>query len=143
MDRTIQAFRKQNAAVIKILERVRSLGFTTIEAQTLFMDSKEKLLAHFAEEERVLHPMVIEAAKDDYYLSKTVAFFLSEIDRSSETIDNFFCKYRNGGTGLEYAEEFGVLFAALLQRTRLEEHAICNIYEEIQDAKPGHVRRSA
>ncbi len=130
MERTIANFKQKNAEIIRVLDRVQSKGLVSDLGQQLFFDSKEMFLSHFQDEERVMHPLVIECVKDDFYLSKTLSFFLSEVASCQMVTESFFSLYPSPRHGLTYAEQLGEVFAAIQQRTRLEEHAIYGIYEE-------------
>lgn len=130
MNRTVLGFRNRNAEIMEVLSRIRSIGLTSKEAQRCFFDSRDMFLSHFEDENRIMHPLVMESAKEDFFLSKTVQFFFDEVDNCLRVVNRFLCRYQSPGQGLAYAEEFGAVYASMLQRVRLEEHAIYNIYEE-------------
>ena len=132
MDRQLKNFRHKNKQIMEVLEKIRVNGLTTPTAQKIYHENIDNIIAHFAEEEREIHPMILKAVSDDLYLTKTVNYFIAKADETNRVVHNFFAKYHHEGGGLKYAEEFGVLFAALLQRVRLEDHALYNIYEERQ-----------
>ena len=134
MQRTILELRQENSEILHILQNMRNIGTTSEDAQKLFFQSKDLFFSHIEKENNVLHPVIIEGAKYDHYMSRTVSFFMEEVAGVTRLLRNFFNKHTSPGIGLQYASEFGTLYAALLQRVRLEEHAIYNIYEELKDA---------
>ena len=139
MEINLQGFRRQNETLMGVLKRIRTSGFTTDEAQQLFYSSKDRFLEHIGREEREFHPALRELTKNDVYLTKTVNFFINEVDQSSRLLVEFLDRYSEPCRGLQYAEDFGTVYAGLLQRVRLQEHALYNIYEETKAGKPSQV----
>ncbi|PCK07891.1 MAG: hypothetical protein COA42_11910 [Alteromonadaceae bacterium] len=127
--------RHQNAAILIMLNKVNALGNTTNEGLATLFEAKDMLLSHITKENNILHPALKQAAKSDAHIDKAVSYFLEEIEKTSTIAINFFEKYPKGGKGLSFASDFGRLHAALLQRVRMEEHALYTIYEELQVKK--------
>jgi len=57
--------------------------------------------------------------------------FAKDMEVISEAAFEFFEKYSTGGSGIEFAKDFGRLFALLSQRISKEENIIYKKYEEL------------
>ncbi len=125
---SITEFRQKNASFLSVLNQVNTIGFSTSETQNLFKDIKEDMLAHFEKDRTELHVSLLEMVKDDINLTKSVNFFVGKVNRADAYITNYIKILDEGMEPTE--EEFKKLHQVLLQRIRLEEHAIYNIYEE-------------
>lgn len=110
--------------IAKALSRIREVGVSTTQGQELLRLVKQGLLAHLEKEDKWLYPKLWEEAQNDSHLQHTLDVFASEMENISQAALNFFHKYENGGTGLEFSMDFAELLTVLKQRIYKEEHII-------------------
>ena len=53
------------------------------------------------------------------------------MDEISKQVLDFFTKYSGGGSGIEFAKDFGTLYAILTQRVRREEKIIYEKFDTL------------
>lgn len=143
MNASIKSFKYRNEELMKMLDEVRTIGFNSPQAQSKFYEAKDMCLSLYEDEDRMMHPMLFDCAKNDPFLTQTITFFISEVDQCYRVIENFFYKYPGPCRGLDYANEFGAVFAAMQQRSRLELHTIQGIYLEHMQQQDDRLPRSA
>lgn len=115
---------------MRMLEEVRCIGLTSAQAQKKFYEARDMCLSLYEDERRMMHPMVLECAQNDQFLTQTINFFISEVEQCFRVIENFFHKYPTAAGGLDFAQDFGAVYAAMQQRSRLELHTIQGVYIE-------------
>ncbi len=73
-----------------------------------------------------------KAAENDANLKRTLDLFTKDMEGITKVALDFFSKYANGGSGMEFAKDFERLFASLSQRIRKEKNII---HEKFNDLK--------
>lgn len=131
MSKLIDELKKEHAAIVAILNEVGKSGVSSKEGQQKLLDAKTGLLAHLKKEDEQLYPVLNKAAEKDPSLKQTLSFFAGDMVGISKTAIEFFGKYSQGGSGIEFAKEIGKLFTILKSRISKEEDIIYKEYERL------------
>ena len=123
--------KKEHAALVSVLNKVRSLGVSQKEGQHLLFSSKTALLDHLKKEDEQLYPVLNKVAESDADLKLTLDLFADEMDKISKEAIKFFDKYSEGDSGFDFSKDFGGLLAVLSQRIRKEENVLYQKYDQI------------
>lgn len=124
MKRLIVELKNEHNRIAKALNEVKTLGISTPEGQKLLIESKHTLLAHLQREDRDFYPVLRKAALLDTALNDTLEHFAKDMDLISKSALDFFEKYKSGGSGLDFARDFGRLFSTLQMRIGREERIL-------------------
>lgn len=120
----IDEFKKDHVELVSTLNKVKELGITTKEGQARLLVAKEGLLAHLKKEDAQLYPFLKKEAESDSGLKNLLDTFAKDMDNISKSALDFFAKYANGGSTVEFAKDFGTLTASLSKRIRQEENLL-------------------
>ena len=82
-----------------------------------------------------MYPVLDNAAESDANLRRTLDTFAEDMNEISKAAYEFFDKYSTGGSGIEFAKDFGRLSATLSQRIRREERILYQTYDELKHNK--------
>ena len=132
MSKLIDELTIEHNTITETLQEVNRLGIGTKEGQDMLMSAKSCLLAHLEKEDEHIYPLLENAAKDDIDLKQTLDFYATNMNEISKVALDFFEKYSNGGSGLEFGKDFGELYTTLSLRIAKEEAAI---YKKFDDLK--------
>lgn len=132
MSKLVAELKEEHALIADVLQKVSALGITTPAGQKMLLDAKSGLLAHLKKEDTKLYPKLNAAAENDEALKRTLDLFAKDMDTMSKVVLNLFDKYANGGSGVEFARDFGSLYAKLSQRISKEENIIYAKYDELE-----------
>ncbi len=132
MSQLIEALKKDHAVIVATLAKVKKLGITTKEGQETLLLAKKGLLAHLKKEDEALYPVLREKAENDAPLKRTLAMYASDMSGISKAALDFFEKYSNGGSGVEFARDFGRLSGTLSIRITKEENILYKGYEALE-----------
>jgi len=113
------------------LTRLRNWASQKKESQDILISAKANLLAHLKKEDRDLYPVLKKAAETNSSMKQTLEIFARDMEEISKFALQFFDKYSHGGSGIEFARDFGKLFATLTGRIRKEEDILYREYEKI------------
>ena len=116
MSKLVGELKRDHSEIFETLNKVKSLGITSGEGQKTLIAAKSSLLAHLKKEDEQLYPVLHNTAVVDGNLKRTLNVFAKDMDEISEAALNFFTKHSTGGSGIEFAKEFGVLYATLSQK---------------------------
>ena len=131
MSNLIDDLKKEHAFIGETLNKVRSLGITSKEGQSTLLAAKSGLLAHLQKEDERLYPVLNKAADNDPNLKQTLQMFAAHMEAISAAALGFFEKYSGGGSGAEFAKDFGNLNAELSMRISREEDILYKRYNEL------------
>lgn len=131
MTRLIESLKAEHLVIAQTLNKVKAAGINTKEGQVILLSAKKGLLAHLKKEDRELYPLLNKAAESDQNLKRTLALFANDMNDISFRALAFFDKYSANASGIEFARDFGGLFATLSQRIRKEENIIYKKFDEI------------
>ncbi len=86
------------------------------------------MIKHLLNEDENLYPYLEKAAVENKQLKGTLKVFADEMDIISNETLSFFNKYEKEERGLEFAKDFGKLFAKLSLRIRREESVLYDLF---------------
>lgn len=129
MSALIDRLKQDHREITETLERVRLLGIGTAEGQQTLLAAQNVFFAHLAGENRELYPALRRAADKNENVRKTMDLFAKDMEGIALTAKLFFTKYSQGSSGLEFAKDFGRLYATLTERIRKEENILYRLYE--------------
>ncbi|MFN8544142.1 MAG: hemerythrin domain-containing protein [Candidatus Binatia bacterium] len=132
MSRLVDELKREHQALVAILDDIRSVGIGTKEGLAKLNAAKSSFLAHLRKEDEQLYPPLRTAATTQAALHKVLDQFAKDMDDVSKAALEFFEKYAQGGNGLEFARDFGKLFAALGARIRREETKLYQEFENLE-----------
>lgn len=131
MSQLIEELKKEHTVIVDILNEVSKLGITTKEGQRKLLDAKQGLLAHLKKEDDRLYPVLKTAAEKNPALKQTLDLFAQDMAGISKAAIDFFAKYSQGGSGLEFARDIGALFTTLKSRIRKEEDILYSEFDRL------------
>ncbi len=131
MSRLTQELTDEHEAIITKLNDIKRAGISSVDGQKKLQMIKFSLLAHLQKEDTLLYPRLEKEAKSNDSLQRTLDMFASDMEAITHIAMNFFDKYSSGGSGEQFAREFGQLFATLSIRIKKEEKIIYAKYDEI------------
>lgn len=131
MSELVTDLKREHAQIAEVLENVKNLGVNSKEGQEQLLTAMNGLLAHLKKEDEQLYPALNEAAEIDSNLKRTLDVFAQDMAEISKAAMDFFEKYSGGGSGLEFAQDFGRLAASLTQRIRKEENILYAKYDSL------------
>ncbi len=135
MSNLVEELKKEHSVIVETLNKVKSLGITSEEGQNTLLAAKSGLLAHLRKEDEQLYPVLKKAAETDSNLNRTLDIFARDMEEVSKAVSEFFAKYSTGGSGIEFAEDLGELFAILSSRISKEENILYQKYDELKQRK--------
>ena len=131
MSQLILELKKEHGQIAGILNEVSKLGISSKEGQQKLMDAKLGLLAHLKKEDDKLYPVLKRAAESDPDLKQTLDIYAKDMAGISKAAIDFFTKYANGGSGMEFAKDMAGLFSTLKTRIRKEEDVLYKEYDRL------------
>lgn len=115
---------KDHAEIFNHLEKAKALGVSTREGQQSLSAARSTLLNHLRKEDLRLYPALKKAAEADPGLKKTLSLFAQDMEGVSKAVLEFLNKYSSGGSGLEFARDFGKFYITLKIRIGKEESVL-------------------
>ncbi|WDE04368.1 hemerythrin domain-containing protein [Thalassomonas viridans] len=131
MSALIKELTAEHVEITMALNKAKQLGIQSPRGREALLAVKKGLLAHLEKEDRLLYPALNRAAQSNSSLKRTLDVFAADMDKVSASALAFFDKYADGGSGIEFAKEFGGLFATLSQRIRKEETILYKKFDEV------------
>ena len=131
MSKLIDELKKEHTRITTTLNKVEKIGAFSKKGQEVLLSAKSTLLSHLKKEDEQLYPVLRESAKKDTALKRTLDMFAKDMEKISKSVLEFFDKYSEGGSGMEFAVDYGRFFAALSSRIRREEDILYAKYNEI------------
>jgi len=127
----IKQLKKEHAEILDTLSRVKDFGISTKEGREKLLSSKINLLKNLNTEDEQLYPALKKAAEYNDILKKKLDIFAKDMEEISKQAIRFFEKYSTGGSGAEFAKEFGILYATIEMRIKKEEEILFKEYEKL------------
>ncbi|HYG86079.1 MAG TPA: hemerythrin domain-containing protein [Azospirillum sp.] len=127
----VRSLKKEHEQLKELLERVKILGIGTEEGRRALRGARQVFLDHIAHEDREFYPAFLAASAGQPDAGRLATQFAAEMTAISKDILAFFDKYKDGGSGIEYARDFGRLSAALFLRWHKEESVLYTRYAEL------------
>jgi len=131
VSKLIDELKEEHTRITTTLNKVEKIGAFSKKGQEVLLSAKSTLLSHLKKEDEQLYPVLRESAKKDTALKKTLDMFAKDMEKISKSVLEFFDKYSEGGSGMEFAKDYGRFFAALSSRIRREEDILYAKYNEI------------
>lgn len=131
MSMLVERLKREHGLLVDALNKVKELGVGSKEGQQKLLSAKIGLLAHLKAEDGQLYPALHQGAKNNEALRRTVEAFARDMETVSKDALHFFEKYAHGGSGLEFAKDFGRLYTVLSQRISKEEKSLYPEYDKL------------
>jgi len=131
MSAIIEDLKKEHEAILNQLLEVKRYGVHTTEGRHQLMIAKEKLLKHMEDEDSQMYPHLDEAAKYDTELAELLGAFYREMNEITGYCFEFFEKYSEGGSGIEFLRDFDNLQMTLNGRIKKEEFLLYSKYDQL------------
>lgn len=131
MSKLIDELTREHKIIVETLNAVNKVGIGVEEGQQMLMSVKENLLAHLQKEDEHVYPILNAASEKDPELKQTLEIYASNMHEISKAALDFFEKYANGGSGLEFGKDFGALYTALSLRIAKEEAVLYKKFDEL------------
>ncbi|OJF76986.1 MAG: hypothetical protein BKP49_03765 [Treponema sp. CETP13] len=129
----VEELKQEHITIIETLKKTKELGFSSEEGQNTFRAAKKIFLSHLEKEDAKFYPVLYKAAEKDRNLKENLDIFANDMDKISKKVLDFFDKYSTGGSGIEFAKDFGTLYATVTQRIRREETIIYKKYDALNN----------
>jgi hypothetical protein len=126
--------KREHLELREILERVKAIGIGSAEGQRELLRARELFLAHVGREDREFYPTYRRLAESTPEAKRKAEQFSAGMADISRDVIAFFDLYRDGGQGLDFARDFGRLYAALFLRWQKEENQLYASYEKLAAA---------
>ena len=127
MSLLVERLKKEHVAIVDVLNQIKEKGVGSKEGRDILRSARTALLAHLKLEDDQLYPAMKKEAETNVALKSTLGAFARDMETISKEALSFIDKYAAGGSGLEFAKDFGRLYMNLSQRIRKEES---NLYPE-------------
>lgn len=134
MDAELLNFVRACSELEALVEDVRVAGFKTQDGSRLLMQNKKAVIGHFMRLNRDYSPALIKASEAFPSLAKTVRFFVADSMNVSKEINDFFLKYPLHINSLQFAGDYGKIFALLLHSVH-KHNAVAGLLEHIEKQK--------
>jgi hypothetical protein len=131
MSDLVRSLKNEHERLKELLDHVKVLGIGREEGQQALRSAHQVFLDHIAHEDREFYPAFLAASAGQPDAERMAAQFAAEMMGISKDILKFFDRYQGGGSGLEYARDFGRLSAALFLRWRKEESILYVRYQSL------------
>lgn len=128
----VDKLKRDHALIADAFVEARELGFHSSECHRHLLDVKGALIAHLRDEDELLYPSLRKAAETDEALRRTLDLFARDAQAVTQEALAFFDKYTVAGSGIDFAEDFGRLYALLAQRIRKEEDILYPEYDKLR-----------
>jgi hemerythrin-like domain-containing protein len=131
MSKLVEELKHEHITIIDTLNKIKELSFSSEEGQNTMSSAKKMFLSHLDKEDAHLYPVLYKAAKSDSNLKTNLDIFANDMEKISKNVLEFFNKYTTESSGIEFAKDFGTLYATLIQRIRREETIIYQKYDNL------------
>lgn len=135
MRRIVPQLKHDHAELKAILVQVRQHGIGTSTGRQTLMAARALFIDHIRREDEEFYPDYRRLARLDPARAATADQFSQEMVTLGSQILGFFDKYRDGGSGMEFALDYGRMSALLQSRWHKEEAILYARYEELAARK--------
>ncbi|MCP4130127.1 MAG: hemerythrin domain-containing protein [bacterium] len=132
MANLIEELKKEHVLITETFKKINKLGISSKESRALMLSAKARLLVHMEKEDEQLYPVLQKEAEKSSSLKRILDTFTKNMEEISQTILVFFDSCLNREASMEFAQDFGQVFAVISHRIRREETILYRKYEEIQ-----------
>lgn len=127
----VSELKLEHADLRNVLEQVRSHGIGTQAGREALHSARDLFVAHIRHEDEGFYPGLRTLSRGDASHGDLADKFAAEMVDLGQKILAFFAKYENGGSGMEFAMDFGRMHAALNSRWHKEEAFLYARYDEL------------
>lgn len=131
MSKLVEELKNEHNTITETLQEINKIGFTSKEGQKMLMSARNHLLAHLKKEDTQIYPLLNQVAETDPDLKQTLQFYATNMEEIYKTALDFFEKYSEGGSGIEFGKDFGNLYTTLSLRIAKEEAVIYEKFTEL------------
>lgn len=131
MSMLVERLKKEHVAIVNVLNKIKELGVGSKEGRDVLRSARTALLAHLKIEDEQLYPPMKKEAETNGTLKSVLGVFARDMETISKEALSFIDKYAAGGSGLEFAKDFGRLYINLNQRIRKEESTLYPEYDKL------------
>lgn len=135
MNNLVSELKAEHQKLVSVLTEMKAKGVTTPEGLKVLMQAKGAVVAHLKKEDTFLYPEMRSAAARDPKLQQTLDIFAKDMEKVTAQVLEFFDKYQNGGSGIEFAKDIGALMTVLANRIQREESALYPEYDKLKKTK--------
>lgn len=135
MKTIIDELKDEHSVLVETLQAVKRFGISTAKGKEYLINAKNALLSHLRKEDDKLYPILRIRAKEDEALNDLLNIFARDMETVSVLALSFFNKYEYSETNMEFAKDFGILYAALGNRIRKEESILYEEYNKIMSVQ--------
>ncbi|WOG29941.1 hemerythrin domain-containing protein [Endozoicomonas sp. 8E] len=134
MSQLIEEFKSEHVQISDLLLQARDVGIGNQKGRDLILSAKKILLAHLNKEDKLLYPVLREAAENDESLKSTLTDYALDMDKISAKVMIFFNLYENGNNTIEnFQQDCNNIIRALSKRISKEEAVLYKTYDKIKD----------
>lgn len=127
----VSSLKHDHGALRNVLEKVRLEGIGTEAGRRTLLTARTLFIEHIQREDRDFYPDFKRLAQEQGGQAETADHFADEMRDLGGQILGFFDKYKEGGSGMEFARDFGRMHAMLNTRLRKEEGILYAKYDEM------------
>ena len=127
----VERLKKEHVAIVDVLNKIKEKGVGSKEGRDILRSARTALLAHLKIEDEQLYPAMKKEAETNVTLKSVLGMFARDMETISKEALSFIDKYSAGGSGLEFAKDFGRLYMNLSQRIRKEESSLYPEYDRL------------
>ena len=131
MPHLIDELKADHASILDTLKQVKEAGVTSEAGRERLRDAKRHLVDHLQREDARFYPAVQRAARDNAELKRLVQVFADDMEAISKNALDFFDTYAEGGSGIDFARDFGRLYATIWRRQQKEEQFLYPEFERL------------
>ncbi len=137
MSAYIEKLTEEHNTIIKILEKVKSLGIRTNEGKGLLRKLKVCFTDHLKNENENFYPVLMQYANSSPTKKEILNMFIKEMQEISDEVFAFFINCENETQNQKVEEDFEKIYIALMIRVRREEKILFKEYErhELDNSK--------
>lgn len=127
----VSSLKHDHGALRNVLEKVRQEGIGTEAGRKTLLTARTLFIEHIQREDRDFYPDFKRLAHEKGGQAETADHFADEMSDLGGQVLGFFDKYKDGGSGMEFARDFGRMHAMLNARLRKEEGILYAKFEEM------------
>ncbi|WP_027389776.1 hemerythrin domain-containing protein [Chrysiogenes arsenatis] len=127
----VDELKHDHQQLFRMMDEVKKVGIGNAEGRKMLLNAKRSLLQHLSQEDRRLYPVLQKAAQSDPRVKRLYDSFASEMSEISRQALQFFDRDWEQQGGLDFARDFGRLYATLHQRMHREETILYAEFQKI------------
>ena len=130
MSTYIEKLTEEHNTIIRILEKVKSLGIRNKEGRVFLTKLKKCFTDHLKNEDENFYPVLYQYANSNSSKKEILNMFIKEMLEISDEVFAFFNNYEKETKYPNIEEDFEKIYVALMIRVRREEKILFKEYEK-------------